>query len=76
MESVLQRLQCRAVESYITNIGLVTMMIMSSNTNNMSIESVPVSSLMTNNVKLATENQCMNNLANIGLVTFFISVDK
>ena len=30
---------------------------MSSNTNNMSIESVPVSSLMTNNVKLATENQ-------------------
>ena len=33
------------------------MMIMSSNTNNMSIESVPVSSLMTNNVKLATENQ-------------------
>jgi CBS domain-containing protein len=33
------------------------MMIMSSNTNNMSVESVPVSSLMTNNVKLATENQ-------------------
>ena len=30
---------------------------MSSNTNNMSIESVPVSSLMTDNVKLATENQ-------------------
>jgi CBS domain-containing protein len=32
-------------------------MIMSSNTNNMSVESVPVSSLMTDNVKLATENQ-------------------
>jgi CBS domain-containing protein len=32
-------------------------MIMSSNTNNMSIESVPVSGLMTDNVKLATENQ-------------------
>ena len=30
---------------------------MSSSTNNMSIESVPVSSLMTDNVKLATENQ-------------------
>jgi CBS domain-containing protein len=30
---------------------------MSSNTNNMSIESVPVSGLMTDNVKLATENQ-------------------
>jgi CBS domain-containing protein len=33
------------------------MMIMSSNTNNMSVESVPVSSLMTDSVKLATENQ-------------------
>jgi CBS domain-containing protein len=33
------------------------MMIMSSSTNNMSIESVPVSSLMIDNVKLATENQ-------------------
>jgi CBS domain-containing protein len=32
-------------------------MIMSSNTNNMSIESVPVSSLMIDNVKLATEKQ-------------------
>jgi CBS domain-containing protein len=45
------------MESYITNIGLVTTMIMSSNTNNISIESGPVSSLMTDNVKLATENQ-------------------
>jgi hypothetical protein len=38
-----QRLQCRAVKSYITNISLVTTMIMNSSTNNMSIESVSVS---------------------------------
>jgi CBS domain-containing protein len=66
------------VESYITNIGLATMMIMSSNTNNMSIESVPVSSLMTNNVKLATENQTIRVVCrmmyeyNIGSIVIFL----
>jgi len=53
------------VESYITNISLVTMMIMSTNTNNMSVESVPVSSLMTDNVKLATENQTIRVVCRI-----------
>jgi len=37
-----QRLHCRAVKSYITNISLVTTMIMNSSTNSMSIESVSV----------------------------------
>ena len=48
------------MESYITNTSLVTTIIMNSSIHNISVESVPLSSFMSDNVKI--ENQTIRTV--------------